>query len=54
MVVKPISEAHGNGVSTHIINDIQYKEALQRAYIYEDKVIVQEQIQGDEFRVLVV
>ncbi|HCY00457.1 MAG TPA: glutamate ligase [Bacteroidales bacterium] len=54
LVVKPVDTDHGIGVSTSINNEEQLKVALERAFKYSDKAIVEEFFPGKEFRFLVV
>lgn len=54
LVVKPADTDHGIGVSTSINNEGQLKVALERAFKYSDKAIIEEFFPGKEFRFLVV
>ena len=54
LVVKPVDTDHGIGVSTSINNEEQLNVALERAFKYSKKVIVEEFFSGKEFRFLVV
>ncbi len=54
LVVKPVDTDHGIGVSTSISNEEQLKVALERAFKYSKKVIIEEFFLGKEFRLLVV
>ncbi|MCA1745140.1 MAG: hypothetical protein LC643_05435 [Bacteroidales bacterium] len=54
LVVKPANTDHGIGVSTAIINQNQLLTAIERAFSFSDKVIVEEYYPGKEFRFLVI
>ncbi|MDD2196799.1 MAG: hypothetical protein PHW91_06375 [Bacteroidales bacterium] len=54
LVVKPVDTDHGIGVSTSINNEEQLRVALERAFKYSKKVIIEEFFLGKEFRFLVV
>lgn len=54
LVVKPVDTDHGIGVSTSINNEDQLKVALERAFKYSKKAIVEEFFPGREFRFLVI
>lgn len=54
LVVKPANTDHGIGVSTAIVNQDQLHTAIERAFLYADKVIVEEYYPGKEFRFLVI
>ncbi len=54
LVAKPIDEAHGNGVMMSIDSTQELKSVLDKLLGSYDSIIIQEQIQGDEVRVLVV
>lgn len=54
LVVKPANTDHGIGVSTAIVNQTQLHTAIDRAFQYADKVIVEEYYPGKEFRFLVI
>eukprot|EP00012_Vannella_robusta_P009609 CAMPEP_0206204266 /NCGR_PEP_ID=MMETSP0166-20121206/13394_1 /ASSEMBLY_ACC=CAM_ASM_000260 /TAXON_ID=95228 /ORGANISM="Vannella robusta, Strain DIVA3 518/3/11/1/6" /LENGTH=1174 /DNA_ID=CAMNT_0053623805 /DNA_START=134 /DNA_END=3654 /DNA_ORIENTATION=- len=56
-VVKPEAESSGRGVSCNITSQIELEEATKLAYFHAVKspgLIVQEHIDGDDFRILVV
>lgn len=54
IVVKPTDETLSRGVSANVTNDTQLVEALAKARKRSQSVIVQERIEGDEFRFLYV
>ncbi len=54
VIIKPVSEWHGNGVMMNIFSYDELKEKLVFSFQTYDTLIVQEQISGDEVRVLVV
>ncbi len=54
VIIKPIDEAHGNGVCMNIISILELQKKLKISFSLYPKMIIQEQISGDECRVLVV
>lgn len=54
LVIKPIDEAHGNGVCMNITTVPELQKKLQTSFATYPKMIVQEQVSWDECRVLVV
>ncbi|MDD2916610.1 MAG: ATP-grasp domain-containing protein [Candidatus Gracilibacteria bacterium] len=54
VIIKPIDEAHGNGVCMNIVSISELQKKLESSFADYAKMIVQEQISGDECRVLVV
>jgi glutamate--cysteine ligase len=54
LVVKPANTDHGIGVSTAIGTQNQLHTAIERAFQFSDKVIVEEYYPGKEFRFLVI
>ncbi len=52
IVIKPLDAAHGNGVTINIDNAQKLKVALAAAREYSDIVIAQEQVFGDDYRLL--
>lgn len=54
LVVKPANTDHGIGISTQIGSEKELHEAVDRAFGFADKVIVEEYFAGQEFRFLVV
>lgn len=53
VVIKPIDEAHGNGVCMGIIHTKELSLKLQKSFEKYPRMIVQEQISGDECRFVV-
>ncbi|MDD2565784.1 MAG: hypothetical protein PHZ26_04410 [Candidatus Gracilibacteria bacterium] len=54
VIIKPVDEDHGNGVCMNIITIPELKKKLELSFEFYSKMIIQEQITGDECRVLVV
>ncbi len=54
VIIKPIDEAHGNGVCMNIINVPELQKKLEISFSTYPKMIIQEQVVWDECRVLVV
>ncbi len=54
VIIKPIDEAHGNGVCMNIINVPELQKKLDASFSTYPKMIIQEQVAWDECRVLVV
>ncbi len=54
VIIKPVSEAHGNGVMMHIMNLDELKEKLQKSFVLYDRMIIQQEISGNEARFLIV
>ncbi|HSE60758.1 MAG TPA: hypothetical protein VLA88_00520 [Candidatus Saccharimonadales bacterium] len=56
LVVKPSDGAHGNGVTVGVATKEQLKAAVAKAkeHTIKGKVVVQEQVSGDDVRVLVI
>lgn len=54
LVVKPYNSNHGKGVSLNINNWYDLKEAFLKAREYSKQVIVEEYIEGKDYRLLVV
>lgn len=54
LVVKPSDTDHGTAVSTHLENQHNVLEAIDTAFNYSDKVIVEEHFEGREYRFLVI
>jgi cyanophycin synthetase len=54
LVIKPIDEWHGNGVCMNIATIPELQKKLQEWFSTYSKMIIQEQVAGDECRVLVV
>jgi len=53
-VVKPLNANHGRGVTLHITDDDQLVSAFTAARAHSTRVIVEEQLSGDDYRFLVV
>jgi len=53
LIIKPLNESHGNGVMMHIMNIEELRKKLSLSFQKYDTMIIQEEIQGDEIRVLV-
>lgn len=56
IVVKPSDGAHGNGVSINVSTTKLLEEALRRARVYSQTggLILQQQVQGNDYRILVI
>jgi len=54
LVVKPYNCNHGNGVSLYINNWHDLKNAFYQAKKHSDKVIIEEYIKGNDYRLLLV
>lgn len=54
VVIKPIDEAHGNGVCMYITTIPELQKKLESSFETYSKMIIQEQVLWDECRVLVV
>ena len=52
--IKPLDEGHGNGVMMNIEEDTELIEKLTKSFEIYENMIIQEQAQWDEVRVLVV
>ncbi len=53
-VVKPVDGHHGNGVALGLTSMEEVLEACQVAWKYSSRVIIEEQVKGFDFRILVV
>ncbi len=53
LIIKPIDEAHGNGVMMNINNKLELEQKLHQSFRAYPRLIIQRQITGKEFRVLV-
>lgn len=53
LVVKPVNGAHGDGVVMNLSDKWQVEEALTEAFEIYTRMIVQKQVEGDEYRILV-
>jgi cyanophycin synthetase len=54
VVIKPLNEAHGNGVCMNITSIPELQKKLQSSFGLYSKMIIQEQVMWNECRVLVV
>ncbi len=54
VAIKPLDGNQGKGVSTHLSTDEEIAQAFELAQRFGDKVIVEQTIEGDDHRVLVV
>ncbi len=54
VIIKPIDEAHGNGVCMNITSIPELQKKLETSFWMYPKMIIQEQVSGEECRVLVV
>lgn len=56
IVVKPADSAHGNGVTINVATHDQLSIAMERArqFALKDRVILQQQVTGNDYRVLVI
>lgn len=54
LVVKPVDAAHGNGITIDVRDKESLKSAVEFAQKYSSKVVLQELVQGDDYRVLII
>lgn len=54
VVIKPHDGHHGKGVTTNISNEKEVVEAFDRAKAISDRVIVEQYLTGNDYRILVV
>jgi len=54
VIIKPTNESHGNWVKMNILNLEQLENELENSFKSYNTMIIQEQVEGDEVRVLVV
>lgn len=54
LVVKPYDGAHGQGITTGVTTINQCAQAIDFALQYSDKAIIQEHVEGDDYRVLII
>lgn len=54
LVIKPLDDGHGNWVMMNILTFSELEEKLKKSFLLYENMIVQEQITGDEIRVVVV
>ena len=54
LVIKPINGNHGRGITSNIINLEQATVGFNRAKEISDLVIIEEQIKGEDYRILII
>lgn len=54
IVVKPQDGAHGNGVTTNVTDPDSLAKAIARAREFSDGVVLQQQVYGDDYRLLMI
>ncbi|MDD3301963.1 MAG: ATP-grasp domain-containing protein [Candidatus Gracilibacteria bacterium] len=54
LVTKPVDEGHGNGVTVGIDSLDELNYGIKEAFRFSDNIIIQEHIEGDEHRILVI
>lgn len=54
VVVKPLDGAHGDGITTNVTNEKELTMALEKATKVSASVLLQEYVEGDDYRVLVI
>ena len=54
LIVKPLEEWHGNGVLMNIQNLVELQKKLRQSFEEYDSMIIQEQIEWEEVRLLIV
>lgn len=54
VVLKPLDASHGRGISIRMKNDDEVRAAFKTAVEYSTDVIVEQYIEGNDFRILVV
>ncbi len=54
IVVKPLDGAHGYGVTTNITTSVKMKKAIKRALKESQTVLIQQQVSGNDIRVLII
>ncbi|MDB5185036.1 MAG: family N-acetyltransferase [Candidatus Saccharibacteria bacterium] len=52
LVVKPADQGHGDGITVGITNEAELTKALEYAERFSKRVLVQQHIAGDDYRVL--
>lgn len=53
VIIKPLDGAHGNGVHMNIVSNEELYTKLDSSFAEYGNMIIQRQISGDEFRVMV-
>lgn len=54
VVVKPQNASHGNGVTVGCVSENEIESAIKHAYEFSDSVLLQQQVVGNDYRVLVI
>lgn len=54
VVVKPLAGAHGDGVSLDVVSEAQLQVAIEWALRFNKNIIIQQQMAGDDYRVLMI
>lgn len=54
LIIKPATASLSNGLSLHLTSDEQIEAALKKAFSFSDKALIQQQVQGEEVRFVVV
>jgi len=54
IVVKPVDASHGNGVTTDVTNNKTLSHALRYAHKYANTVLLQQQVGGKDYRLLII
>lgn len=54
IIVKPSASSISNGLTLNVVDEVSLEKAIQFAREYSDDVIVQQQVQGDEIRFVVI
>lgn len=54
LVVKPLNGNHGRGITLGVVSDTELAQAVETAHAHSARVIVEEQLVGKDYRVLVV
>lgn len=52
IVVKPVNQAHGNGITVNVSNHGELQTAIERAQRFSQRLILQQQVAGDDYRLL--
>lgn len=54
VAVKPFNANHGRGVSLGLIDEMEIRTAFRLAKIYSQEILVEQQVHGNDYRLLVV
>src|SRR5690606_8527881 len=54
VVVKPMDLSHGRGVALDLRDEVQVRDAFEKAYDLSSAVLVEEHVPGNDHRILVV